>query len=143
MGRRRRKHSLEFKQEAVRLVLNEGMSYAAVGSDLDVNRTTIRVWCLKSEAGKVSGQTATPDQERPLEEQGSNCWDNAVAESFFVTLEQELVAAARWHDHHDARKAVSHYNHQGFNAERRHSTLVYLSPCDFESLRLSSCSEAA
>ena len=69
MARKRRKHSLEFKQEAVRLVLNEGMSYAAVGSDLDVNRTTIRVWCLKSEAGKLSGQPATPDQERPLEEQ--------------------------------------------------------------------------
>lgn len=72
-----------------------------------------------------------------------NCWDNAVAESFFGTLEQELVAEARWHDHHDARKAVSHYIHQYFNAERRHSTLGYLSPCDFESFRLSSCSEAA
>ena len=68
MARKRRKHSLEFKQEAVRLVHNEGMSYAAVGKDLDVTKSTIRDWCLKSEAGQLSGQPATSTQASPLEE---------------------------------------------------------------------------
>jgi transposase InsO family protein len=61
-----------------------------------------------------------------------NCWDNAVAESFFGTLEQELVPDKPWPDLIAARKAVGDYIHQFYNHERRHSTLGQISPVAFE-----------
>ena len=62
-----------------------------------------------------------------------NCWDNAVAESFFGTLEQEEVRqGADWADEDAARAAVSDYIHGFYNQRRRHSTLGQLSPVDFE-----------
>lgn len=61
-----------------------------------------------------------------------NCWDNAVAESFFGTLEQELVPNKPWPDLFAARKAVGDYIHHFYNNERRHSTLGQISPVAFE-----------
>jgi len=70
---------------------------------------------------------------RPSMSRKGDCWDNAVAESFFGTLEQELVRSSpRWADEAEARKAVGDYIHRFYNAQRRHSTLGYLSPVDFE-----------
>lgn len=63
-----------------------------------------------------------------------NCWDNAVAESFFGTLEQELVKGDCWDDIAAARNAVGDYIHCFYNQERRHSKLGYLSPVEFESI---------
>ncbi len=63
-----------------------------------------------------------------------NCWDNAVSESFFGTLEQELVREndGDWNDLDEARAAVSNYIHSFYNSMRRHSTIGYRSPVDFE-----------
>ena len=62
-----------------------------------------------------------------------DCWDNAVSESFFGTLEPERVGQSElWTDATDARSAVSSYIHGFYNATRRHSTLGYQSPVDFE-----------
>jgi len=61
-----------------------------------------------------------------------DCWDNAVAESFFGTLEQELVDGQVWRDLPQAKKAVGNYIHGYFNAKRRHSTIGGVSPVDFE-----------
>lgn len=72
-----------------------------------------------------------------------NCWDNAVAESFFGTLEQELVPETPWRDFHTARKAVSHYIHHDYNAERRHSTLGQRAPAQFEAQYLAAQDAAA
>ena len=69
---------------------------------------------------------------RPSMSRKGNCWDNAVAESFFGTLEQELVPTRPWRHLAEARKAVSTYIHSYYNAQRRHSTLGYLSPIEFE-----------
>ncbi len=63
-----------------------------------------------------------------------NGWDNAVVESFFGTLEQELVGDTRWQSVEHARKAVGDYIHGFYNAERRHSTLGQISPVEFENL---------
>ena len=72
-----------------------------------------------------------------------DCWDNAVAESFFGTLEQELVRISpRWADEEEARKAVGDYIHRFYNAQRRPSTLGYLSPGGFE-LRHNTSARAA
>lgn len=61
-----------------------------------------------------------------------NCWDNAVAESFFATLELELIVKSDWHTRDDARRAIFRYIETWYNRERRHSTLDYISPVQFE-----------
>jgi putative transposase len=62
-----------------------------------------------------------------------NCWDNAVAESFFASLKMELVYQSRWRTREDARSAVFEYIELFYNRYRRHSALGYLSPAQFES----------
>lgn len=64
-----------------------------------------------------------------------NCWDNAVAESFFATLKIELVHDAAWTTRTAARAELFEYLEIFYNAQRRHSALGYLSPRAFEQQR--------
>lgn len=61
-----------------------------------------------------------------------NCWDNAVAESFFATLKRELADDADWATREEARTAVFEYIEVWYNQQRRHSSLGYLSPAAFD-----------
>ena len=61
-----------------------------------------------------------------------DCWDNAVAESFFATLEHELLAGTVFHSHREANAAIFDFIEHWYNAERRHSTLQYVSPQQYE-----------
>ena len=61
-----------------------------------------------------------------------DCYDNALAESFFATRECELIDRCRWATHAEARIAVFDYIEGFYNPRRRHSALGYLSPADFE-----------
>ncbi len=61
-----------------------------------------------------------------------DCWDNAVAESFFATLKWELVRRSRWATRAEARTAVFDYIETWYNRRRRHSSLGYLSPAEYE-----------
>ena len=61
-----------------------------------------------------------------------NCYDNAVAESFFATLKKELVYQNDYADHASARRSVFHYIETFYNRVRRHSSLGWLSPEQFE-----------
>ncbi len=61
-----------------------------------------------------------------------DCWDNAVAESFFATLEFELIARYSWRTREEARRAIFAYIETWYNPRRRHSTLGYLSPAQYE-----------
>jgi putative transposase len=58
--------------------------------------------------------------------------DNAVAESFYASLETELLSRQRWETRSQLRTAVFSYIEGFYNRRRRHSTLSYLSPDDFE-----------
>jgi putative transposase len=60
-----------------------------------------------------------------------DCWDNAVAESFFASLKTELVADAQWGGRAEGIDALRHYL-AWYNGQRLHSTLGYVSPADFE-----------
>jgi transposase InsO family protein len=60
-----------------------------------------------------------------------NCWDNAVVESFFGTLKTELTVI-EWPTRTAAAAAVTDYIEAFYNPRRRHSSLDYLSPVDFE-----------
>ena len=61
-----------------------------------------------------------------------DCWDNAVAESFFATLEHELLADADFAGPREAHVGVAAYIDEWYNPERRHSTLGYVSPVQYE-----------
>jgi len=61
-----------------------------------------------------------------------DCWDNAVVESFFATLERELIARRDWRTHAEARQAIFRYIETWYNRQRRHSTLGYVSPVEYE-----------
>lgn len=60
------------------------------------------------------------------------CWDNAVAESFFSTIKTELLHRQPWPTHTAARQAIFEYIEGWYNTRRRHSSLGYLSPAAFE-----------
>jgi len=61
-----------------------------------------------------------------------DCYDNAVAESFFATLEFELIMRNNWTSKADARRAIFRYIETWYNPRRRHSTLGYISPAEYE-----------
>ena len=61
-----------------------------------------------------------------------DCWDNAVAESFFATLRAEIVDHERFPTREAAMRAIGDYIDNFYNVERRHSHLDYLNPIEFE-----------
>ena len=61
-----------------------------------------------------------------------DCWDNAVAESFFSTLEHEVLTDIGFATHDDAARVIQEYIHEFYNLRRRHSTIGYVSPIEFE-----------
>ena len=63
------------------------------------------------------------------------CWDDAVAESFFATLKTELIQHRAWPTRKAPTSAIFNYIEGWYNTRRRHSTLSYLSPATFESTR--------
>ncbi|MEZ4461716.1 MAG: IS3 family transposase [bacterium] len=60
-----------------------------------------------------------------------DCWDNAVSESFFATLKKEAIFGENFNTREQAELAILRYL-RWYNAERLHSKLGYLSPCEFE-----------
>jgi transposase InsO family protein len=64
-----------------------------------------------------------------------NCYDNAVTESFFGSLKQELVYRREFPSRQEARNAIFQYIEIFYNRKRMHSTLEYLSPEAFEARR--------
>ena len=85
-------------------------------------------------------QYASRDYRRMLAANGivcsmsrrGDCWDNAVAESFFSTLKLELVYENQWVTRSQARTAMFEYLEVFYNQQRRHSSLGYLSPVAYE-----------
>jgi putative transposase len=61
-----------------------------------------------------------------------NCYDNAAMESFFGTLKCELIHDRRYHTRAEARQDIFEYIEVFYNRQRRHSSLGYLSPVDYE-----------
>lgn len=61
-----------------------------------------------------------------------DCYDNAMCESFFATLECELLDRCRFQSHAEARLAIFSFIEGWYNPHRRHSSLDYLSPMAYE-----------
>ena len=76
-------------------------------------------------------------QIEPSMSRRANCYDNAVVESFFATLEWELIERSEWRTRDEARLAIFEYIECWYNPKRRHSSLGYLSPAEYERKLLS------
>ncbi len=62
----------------------------------------------------------------------ADCWDSAVAESYFATLEKELLAIGSLQSRTTMRIEIAGYIETYYNTRRRHSYLDYVSPIEFE-----------
>lgn len=95
-------------------------------------------------------QYSSEDYQRALRRAGircsmsrkGNCWDNAVVESFFATIKTERLHRSSFPNRAAASDAVFDYVENFYNPTRRHSTLGYLSPNEYER-RFSTESRAA
>lgn len=65
MARTRRTYTLEFKQEAVRLVREQGLMIAQVARDLGVDKSLVGTWVRKADAGELGGKPAAPSAPAP------------------------------------------------------------------------------
>jgi len=90
-------------------------------SDQGSQYTSLAVGARLREAGIVASMGSRGD-----------CFDNAMAESFFATLECELLSRERFATHQAARLALFDYLEGFSNTQRRHSALGYLSPIAYE-----------
>jgi transposase InsO family protein len=103
-------------------------------------------WRRKPEKGLIhhsdrGSQYAGNDYQKLLEEYGmvcsmsrkSDCWDNAVAESFFHSLKTEWTTDIIYQTRDEARNDVIKYIEMFYNSNRLHSFLGYKNPNDFES----------
>ena len=90
-------------------------------SDRGTQYTSIAFGLRCRAAGIVQSMGSTGD-----------AYDNALAESFFATLEAELIDRSSWRTRADARLAVFDFIEAFYNPQRRHSALAYLSPAEFE-----------
>lgn len=72
---------------------------------------------------------------RPSMGSVGDCFDNAMCESFFATLECELIDRSTFRTHEDARQAIFDFIEGFYNTRRRHSSIDYHSPVQFEKRR--------
>jgi transposase InsO family protein len=119
----------------------------------DTNDTSLALEALhravRSRAGVPSGLVhhtdrgspyASDDYRSALAKRGivasmsrkGDCWDNAVAESFFATLRAELVDDERYPSRRGAERSIGEYIDSFYNTDRLHSHLDYVSPIEFE-----------
>ncbi len=113
--------------------------------ELVMSALTMAVWRRRPEPGVVvhsdrGSQYASGDYQALLETHGflcsmsrkGDCYDNAAMESFFHSLKVEQVNDCRYRTREEAKADVFEYIETYYNALRRHSTLNYLSPREFE-----------
>ena len=83
-------------------------------------------------AAYAFGQRCRTLGVRPSMGSRGDAYDNAMAESFFATLECELLAKHRFPSHTEARLVIFRYIEGWYNPHRRHSALGHRSPLAFE-----------
>ena len=111
-----------------------------------VNKSLLMaIWNRKPKKGLLwhtdrGSQYASDSHRQILQDHGikqsmsrkGDCWDNAVAESFFHTLKVELVHKIRFETREAAKQAIFEYIEVFYNRKRMHSANDYLSPVEYE-----------
>jgi len=116
-----------------------------IKASLATDALTMAYWRRKPEKGLIhhsdrGSQYASGDYQNLLGSYGmicsmsrkGDCWDNAVAESFFHSMKTEWTAGMLYRNRSDARSDVIHYIEMFYNSNRLHSYLNYKNPNDFE-----------
>ena len=120
---------------------------ARMTADLVCNALKMAIWQRKPARGLIvhsdrGSQYASHDYRKLLKIYGctgsmsrkGNCWDNAVAESFFGSLKQERVQWRHYQTRYDAQQDVLNYISMFYNSYRLHSYLGYVNPNQFEAI---------
>lgn len=116
-------------------------------ADLATDALTMALWRRKPKAGLLHHsdrgvQYASGGYQGLLAVHGiacsmsrkGNCWDNSCVESFFGTLKKELVHHQRYLTREEAKQDIFEWIEVFYNRQRRHSTLGYRSPAEFEAM---------
>jgi transposase InsO family protein len=109
---------------------------------LDALIMALEQWCAQpglihhTDQGRQYSSTAYVEMLKkhamaPSMSRRGNCYDNAVTESFFSSLKNELVNHCSFKTREEARTAVFEYIEVFYNRQRRHQALDYVSPGDF------------
>ena len=123
----------------------------SMGSRINARLVTdalrMAIWHRRPEAGLIvhsdrGSQYASKAYRRLLKTHGfigsmsrkGDCWDNAVAESFFASLKKERVNWKSYQTRYEAQQDVLDYILMFYNSDRLHSTLGYVSPNDYEAM---------
>jgi putative transposase len=114
-------------------------------SELVNDALTMAIWKRKPKRGLIwhsdrGSQYASKSHRKILKDHGivqsmsrkGDCWDNAVAESFFKTLKTELTNHCKFNDQQEAKKTIFEYIEVFYNRIRIHSANDYLAPVEFE-----------
>ena len=114
-------------------------------ADTVVNALTMAIWQRRPKAGLIvhsdrGSQYASKKYHRLLSSKGyigsmsrkGDCWDNAVAESFFSRLKEERIRWRYYQTRLEAKQDILNYITMFYNSQRLHSTLGYYSPNEFE-----------
>ena len=117
-------------------------------AELVNNALLMAIWRRKPAKGLIwhtdrGSQYASDSHRRILEDhciiqsmsRKGNCWDNAVAESFFHTLKTELIHQCKFKNREQAKQAIFDYIEVFYNRVRIHSANDYLSPVDYEAIQ--------
>ena len=109
------------------------------------NALTMAIWKRKPQRGLIwhsdrGSQYASDSHRTILKDHGiiqsmsrkGDCWDNAVAESFFHTLKTELTNHHQFNNHQEAKNVIFEYIEVFYNKIRIHSANNYLAPVEFE-----------
>jgi len=117
-------------------------------ADLVNNALLMAIWQRKPPKGLVwhtdrGSQYASHSHRQIINQHGiiqsmsrkGNCWDNAVAESFFHTLKNELIYQCKFKTREEAKNVIFEYIEVFYNRIRAHSTNDYLSPVEYENIQ--------
>ena len=112
---------------------------------LVMNAILMGIWKRKPTKGLIfhsdrGSQYCSHDYQKLLSSYGihssmsrkGDCWDNAVSESFFGTLKQEMVFWEKYKTRTQAKSSIIDYIEMFYNSKRRHSYLNYMTPMEFE-----------
>jgi transposase InsO family protein len=127
-----------YSRKVVGWAMNERMTADLVISayEMAVQRRGVRApELVHSDRGSQYASEAFRNKLKKCKQSMSrkgNCWDNAVAESFFGTLKSELIYRKTFKTRKEAEMSIFEYIEIFYNKTRLHSSLGYVSPCEFE-----------
>ncbi len=121
---------------------------ASMTADLVTDALVMAIWrrgkpeAMLHHSDRGSQYTSELARRRFMADQGvtcsmsrtGNCWDNAAMESFFSSLKTERTARKTYRTRDQARADVFDYIERFYNPKRRHSTIGYMSPMEFEAM---------